>query len=536
MPNKDKLQIGKADYAARKIQLLYLKAIREILSEIKLLKSLEKEIFRIDDYPKLKAKIHKTLKGLTASSVKVIDQATAEQWYAAIDNNQNLSKEFLNRKLLTKAQQTAYLDRNAKALESFQKRKIAGLKLSDKVWKYNNQFKGEIEMGIDVALQKGTSSATLSRKIRGYLQEPDQLFRRVRDKHGSLHLSKMAKKYSAGEGTYRSSYKNAMRLARTEINMAYRTSDFEKYQQLDFVVGFEIKRSRTVFGCDICKDLVGKYPKDFKFVGWHPQCRCYTVPILNSTEDFVEQQKAILNGESYIPAKQQITFPDKFNDWYNKNREKVRTVKKAPYFIRDNQRLILSRTNLDNLMRNAKASAPEVDLLATSIASKFGGYVTPINLKGQGSILRKVSTEYNGQYSQVKDAVRTTMILPDAKISAAIRYMEKLAKFSRIQRQLPSKYQGYSGTITNLKTSKGIFGEIQLNTERMIYAKEKPVDAKRILGTKRWNEIKKSSGLEGGLGHQYYEEYRVLDKGNPVDLKRMKKLEQLSKKYYSNFR
>jgi len=37
----------------------------------------------------------------------------------------------------------------------------------------------------------------------------------------------------------------------------------------------------------------------------------------------------------------------------------------------------------------------------------------------------------------------------------------------------------------------------------MIFAKEKPEDAKKIIGEKRWNEIHKETGLEGGLGHKF---------------------------------
>jgi hypothetical protein len=123
------------------------------------------------------------------------------------------------------------------ALKAFQERKINGLGLSDRVWNYSRQLKGELELGIDIALGEGRSAAQLSRDLRQYLQNPDKLFRRVKDKHGILHLSKNAQKYHPGPGVYRSSYKNAMRLTRTEINMAYRVADYEKYQQLDFVTG-----------------------------------------------------------------------------------------------------------------------------------------------------------------------------------------------------------------------------------------------------------------------------------------------------------
>lgn len=67
----------------------------------------------------------------------------------------------------------------------------------------------------------------------------------------------------------------------------------------------------------------------------------------------------------------------------------------------------------------------------------------------------------------------------------------------------------------------------------MIYAKEKPIDAMRIIGKKRWSEIKKETGLEGGLGHKYYEEYRETPK---KEIQRRLKLEKLSNDYYKHFR
>lgn len=72
------------------------------------------------------------------------------------------------------------------------------------------------------------SAAQLSRLIRADLKEPERLFRWVRTKHGNLVLSKAAEQYHPGRGTYRSSYKNAMRLARTTINESFRQADYER--------------------------------------------------------------------------------------------------------------------------------------------------------------------------------------------------------------------------------------------------------------------------------------------------------------------
>jgi hypothetical protein len=87
--------------------------------------------------------------------------------------------------------------------------------------------------------------------------------------------------------------------------------------------------------------------------------------------------------------------------------------------------------------------------------------------------------------------------------------------------------------IANFKAGNGVMAEIQINTEKMIFAKELPANAIPIIGAKRWDEIRRQSGLEGGLGHKYYEEYRIL---KDTDLLRKRELEKLSKAYYSKFR
>ena len=107
----------------------------------------------------------------------------------------------------------------------------------------------------------------------------------------------------------------------------------------------------------------------------------------------------------------------------------------------------------------------------------------------------------------------------------------KLLGKKGVKRQYGENYIGYTGTIINVKMDNGLIAEIQVNTPKMIYAKEKPEDAKRILGVDLWNKIRKETGTEGGLGHKYYEAYRVL---NP-NSNEAKNLKALSEKYYSHF-
>ena len=74
---------------------------------------------------------------------------------------------------------------------------------------------------MDIALRDGTPANRLVTDLKQYLKYPDKLFRRVRDEHGQLQLSKRAKEFHPGAGVYRSSYKNARRLAVTETNMEF---------------------------------------------------------------------------------------------------------------------------------------------------------------------------------------------------------------------------------------------------------------------------------------------------------------------------
>ena len=121
----------------------------------------------------------------------------------------------------------------------------------------------------------------------------------MRDEKGILRLSKAAKMYHPGRGVYRSSYKNALRLTQTEINMAYHSADHERWSQTDWIIGVRVSLSNnhTLNGIpfhDICDDVKGVYPKDFKFVGWHPKCRCHATPELAKREERIAYLK---NGE-----------------------------------------------------------------------------------------------------------------------------------------------------------------------------------------------------------------------------------------------
>ncbi len=330
------------------IDLLYNKALQEFANLSSRISINPDKPFSFDDYPQTRKTAQQIVNNLAVQMQVVINKGSREQWLYACRKNDEFLAHIMNTSKVSKAMMEKWQDRNLEALETFQKRKVNGMDLSGRIWEYTGQFKEQMELGIDIGIGEGKSAQRLQRELRKFMVDPDLLFRRVRDKHGNLVLSKRAKSYHPGQGKYRSSYKNAMRLTRSEINMAYRESDQLRWQKLDFVVGYEIRLSNnhTLNGVpfvDICDELAGRYPKTFRFKGWHPQCRCHAVPIMMDDDEFntdeLNELKAALKGTEYkkFASKNEVTdVPDAFKRWVDNNLERVQNWKSPPYFIRDN--------------------------------------------------------------------------------------------------------------------------------------------------------------------------------------------------------
>lgn len=306
-------------------------------------------IFSFADFPETKKQIERLLTALQQSMETTIVNGVRSAWTLSNNKNNALVSRIFGDRVgdLSKEQYRRYFSTNGDALDAFLQRKEQGLNLSDRVWRYTTEFKREIELGLDLGIRTGESAAGMTRSLRQYLQHPDKLFRRVRDKHGNLKLSKAAKAFHPGRGVYRSSYKNARRLAATETNIAYRTSDHLRWQQMEFVVGIEIKLSNnhTLNGVpltDICDTLKGKYPKDFKFVGWHPHCRCHAVTVLKTDDEMAEDTRRILDGKE--PTKTSTNtvrdVPPAFKSWVEDHAERIELGGNLPYFLQDNQKRV----------------------------------------------------------------------------------------------------------------------------------------------------------------------------------------------------
>lgn len=291
--------------------------------------------FRFDDYPELKKSIADLRIQFANDLQAVIFRGTSEEW-----KNSNEIQDLLVNKVLKaytaivdKEKYKVYYEVNSDALKAFQNRKIKGLTISDKLWAQSELYKKELEEAISCAIEKGTSAITLSKQVSKYLSDFPSLKKDYKVRFG--------KAVSSQDCEYRS-----IRLAVSEINMAYRTAENERWKQMDFVVGYEIKLSGN-HNCvgvpkgkfnDICDTLAGKYPKDFNWTGWHPMCRCYKIPILKTEEEFWSLDGRI--NSSMKSTNQVKDVPDKFKSWINDNINRAKSWDDSPYFIRDNGKYI----------------------------------------------------------------------------------------------------------------------------------------------------------------------------------------------------
>lgn len=336
----------------RQIQAIYEAAAREAAAIGMTVGDLTDDLFTFDRYPITHERIERLMQQLHDRVEMAVVNGVNSQWTLANNKNDELCRRVYGDTLssLSLQQQRRYFSNNEDARDAFLARKVQGLGLSDRVWRYTDLYRREIELGLDVGLRAGTSADELSRELRSYLKFPDKLFRRVRDERGALVLSQAAKAFHPGQGVYRSSYMNARRLAATETNMAYRTADYERIKDLDFVVGIEVHLSsnhtckgvKGVF-VDICDELQGKYPKDFKFTGWHPHCRCYTTTILKTPAEIAADDERILRGEDPLEGSENevAMLPENFVKWQRDNEERAKHHNTVPYFVKDNMQYIL---------------------------------------------------------------------------------------------------------------------------------------------------------------------------------------------------
>lgn len=303
-------------------------------------------LFNFDNFPQLKARLDDIFNDYYQNSLLCYKSGITDGVALAYNHDEMVIGGYsvLTDKAIRVARDTAaatFISNRLKAKN--------GLNLAQIVWNYCQQTKSEFEMAMSNTIAdgigKGSSAEEIGKSIRRYLNDPDMMYRR----YHTIKVQKNGKKKDVvtwrrrriidgkvrfieeplekvGMGVYRSARKNALRVARTEINAAYHKARNERWKNEPFVIGQYIHVSPQHNIDDICNDLEGRYPKDYVWISWHPQCICTSDPITIQGEEKKEFYKRLMAGEdmsNYVSPFAVLTMPEKYNQYIKDNSEAI---------------------------------------------------------------------------------------------------------------------------------------------------------------------------------------------------------------------
>lgn len=303
-------------------------------------------LFNFDNFPQLKARLNDIFNDYYQNSLLCYKSGITDGVALAYNHDEMVIGDYsvLTDKAIRVARDTAAATFIANRLKTKN-----GLNLAQTIWNYCQQTKSEFEMAmsntIADGIKKGSSAEEVGKSIRKYLNDPDMMYRR----YHTIKVQKNGKKKDVvtwrrrriidgkvrfieeplekvGMGVYRSARKNALRVARTEINSAYHKARNERWQNEPFVIGQYIHVSPQHNIDDICNDLEGRYPKDYVWISWHPQCICTSDPITIQGEEKKEFYKRLMAGEdmsNYVSPFAVLTMPEKYNQYIKDNSEAI---------------------------------------------------------------------------------------------------------------------------------------------------------------------------------------------------------------------
>lgn len=303
-------------------------------------------LFNFDNFPQLKARLNDIFNDYYQNSLLCYKSGITDGVALAYNHDEMVIGGYsvLTDKAIRVARDTAAATFIANRLKTKN-----GLNLAQTIWNYCQQTKSEFEMAmsntIADGIKKGSSAEEVGKSIRKYLNDPDMMYRR----YHTIKVQKNGKKKDVvtwrrrriidgkvrfveeplekvGMGVYRSARKNALRVARTEINAAYHKARNERWQNEPFVIGQYIHVSPQHNIDDICNDLQGHYPKDYVWISWHPQCICTSDPITIQGEEKKEFYKRLMAGEdmsNYVSPFAVLTMPEKYNQYIKDNSEAI---------------------------------------------------------------------------------------------------------------------------------------------------------------------------------------------------------------------
>lgn len=157
---------------------------------------------------------------------------------------------------------------------------------SARIWDLTKRTELEMHRALSRELATGGSPRDIAKRLEKFLA-PEVL-----DRETDVEL---------GSGVYRSAFKNAMRLARTEAGRAYTEASAAWAQSREWVKGLMVTLSPAHDGGtdgDDCDDVAGDVysPEEFsKVVPVHPHCMCFPTVVID--EKYLDPDRRLEDSE-----------------------------------------------------------------------------------------------------------------------------------------------------------------------------------------------------------------------------------------------
>jgi hypothetical protein len=170
-----------------------------------------------------------------------------------------------------------------RALLALAARTVDGLTLSDRVWRTGAAWQRAATAVVEDAVATDMDARRAARELERYL-EPGV---------ATVHKRETARRLGIRADV---SYP-AMRLARTELQLAATEGSYLAYRTTPGYAGVLWRLSREHEVPDVCDDMAattrygrpGFYPRGLEPAPPHPQCLCHTVPVVERLGDLAER-------------------------------------------------------------------------------------------------------------------------------------------------------------------------------------------------------------------------------------------------------
>lgn len=368
--------------------------------------------FSFADYPRTSKKVDALLDYYSNNMQALVYSGISDEW-----KNSNTLQDLLAKRVIKtftrkigEAKQKTYYEHDNAAKKAFIERKVKGLNLSERIWNQRDDVKEALEKCLSTGIEKGMSAVKLSKKVSKYLNDYPSLAKDYKKKFG--------KAVTIQNCEYRS-----VRLARNEINMAYRSAEQERWAKMDYIKGKEIKTTNNLsHKPDMCDLLAGVYPNNFSWTGWHVNCMCYAIPIIMSEEEYWSGKQ---------PTK---TMPKNFTNWVKDNKDKVNKSSYITQHARSERQ--------QRQVRIAAQNSPEVrarlrEFISETIQEKFREVRLPNGNTARRLYLVNGGEEYavgrNFFSETMAKNIRNRRLSETIQIAADVNEWFPTATFDRIE-------------------------------------------------------------------------------------------------------